>query len=583
MTNFPLTWTIAAFVASLVAPQLASAAPAGCELGWYVVDGAALLERETASTAGAAQVRHAAHASGTSTHGRVVSLARGQVSIEGLCSATAATVKHKRGKTKVQVSWDACSGVAGPIKLRATIDASDCVAMRGKVSGRRGGAKRQRFRAARTLGDPEDCTEEDTFALVQRQVFGAKGCRVAACHGDAMSGGLDLRYGAAHFTLVDQPASATGAAGKMRVVPGDPDASFLWQKLTGALGEDEGLPMPAAGGAALDALELELVRRWIAGGASAVGRVDDAPCLPHAQFEPAQPLAPPPGGYQIHFVGPELQPGEELEGCVWVQTPNPTDFAVGRWEYSINPGSHHFAVWEHERGALPELDVFDPTDLACLKRGAPLDGRTLTGSPESPYFVERYPPGVGRVIAGRQVIGLNPHYFNEFDVPIRVEGWINMHPVAGGLVHPVETLFSSTAPFEGNTAFSIFVPPFETGSLRLRMVNTLGTPMRIFHVSSHQHMRGTQFTAWDSSGTRIFENRDWAHPAILTFADPLTLAPNDHIDFECEWDNGVTRPVRRCGDSPSDAGCVPGEPRAVTFGVTAQDEMCFLVGFYYAD
>jgi hypothetical protein len=443
--------------------------------------------------------------------------------------------------------------------------------------------KRQRFHATRTLGNPADCTSDDTFTLVQKQIFGAKGCRVAACHGAGASGGLDLRYGAAHFSLVGQPATAPGAAAKMLVVPGDPEASFLWQKLTGRLATDEGVRMPAAGAPALDALELELVRSWIVAGAPATGKVDAAPCLPHVQFEPVVPLVPPAGGYQMHFVGPVLQPGEETEGCIWVQAPNPEDFAVGKWEYAINPGSHHFAVWEHDRGGSPVLGVFDPHDTACFKQGAPIDGRSLSGAPEAPYFVDAYPPGIGRVIPAGVAIGLNPHYFNEFDVPIQIEGWINMHPVDGGLLHPVETLFSGAAVLDGKSAYNIFVEPFTTGALELRMVNTLGVPMQIFHLSSHQHQRGTHFTAWNSAGARIFENHDWAHPAILTFDDPLVLAPNDFIDYQCEWDNGISRPVRRCGESPNDTGCTPGEPKAVTFGVTAQDEMCFLVGFYYTD
>jgi hypothetical protein len=41
--------------------------------------------------------------------------------------------------------------------------------------------------------------------------------------------------------------------------------------------------------------------------------------------------------------------------------------------------------------------------------------------------------------------------------------------------------------------------------------------------------------------------------------------------------------VRRCGDAAGDRGCTPGEPIPVTFGVTAQDEMCFLTGLYYLD
>jgi len=555
--------------------------PAGCDLGWYVVDGAALLENDAAAL-GAADVRHAAHSGGTSSHGRVVSLAEGHVSIEGICPTTMATVRHKRRRTKVRARWDACPGITGPVQLRASIDAADCTSMRGVVKAKKARPKRQSFRATRTLGDPEDCSDDGTFDVVQKLVFGPKGCRVAACHGASTSGGLDLRYGAAHFSLVNRPATA--APGKVRVVPGDPEASFLWQKLTGRLAPGEGASMPASGAPRLDALELELVRRWIAAGAPATGKVDDAPCLPRPQYEPAAPLAPPPGGYQIHFVGPVLQPGEEVEGCMWVDAPNTEDFAVGEWEYSINPGSHHFALWEHDRGAAPVLGVFDPGDIACFRQGAPLDGRSLSGSPESPYFVDAYPPGIGRVIKAGEPLGLNPHYFNEFDVPVQVEGWINMHPVVGGLQHPVETLFSGFGTFDGKTAYSIFVEPFSTGSLRLRMVNTLGVPMRIFHMSSHQHQRGTHFTAWDSGGEKIFENYDWAHPAILEFDDdPYTLAPDDFIDYECEWDNGITRPVRRCGDSAHDTGCTPGDPKAVTFGLTAQDEMCYLVGFYYTD
>jgi hypothetical protein len=268
-----------------------------------------------------------------------------------------------------------------------------------------------------------------------------------------------------------------------------------------------------------------------------------------------------------------------------VQAPNSEEFAVGKWEYSINPGSHHFAVWEHDHGPAPVTDVFAPGDIACFRQGASLDGRSTSGAPEAPYYVDAYPAGIGRVLPPNAYIGLNPHYFNEFDVPVQVEGWVNLHPVVGGLQHPVETLFSGPGNFDGNTAYGINVPPFATGSLRLRMVNTLGVPMSIFHLSSHQHQRGTHFTAWNSEGTKIFENYDWAHPAILTFDDdaPLVLAPNDYIDYQCEWDNGITRPVRRCGDSANDTNCAPGDPRAVTFGVTAQDEMCFLVGFYYTD
>jgi hypothetical protein len=536
----------------------ASSAP--CDLGWYVI-------RNAPSTARGA------------LSARVVSVVGDKVSIDGVCPETTAAMRRGRTRTKVRASWNGCIGVAGPVRLRAAI-ARGCGSMRGTLKAARTRPRLRRFTAERTLGDTGDCSNDDTFAVLQRRIFGPKGCRVASCHGEFQAGGLDLRAGTAYGSLVGHPATAAAAT---RVVPGDPEASFLWRKLTGNLGPGEGTRMPAAGAPPLNALEMELVRAWIENGAAATGRDGRNPCLPHAQFVPATPLPPPPGGYQMVFDGPVLQPGEEIEGCVWVRAPNPTDFAVGRWEYSINPGSHHFAVWDHERGPTPPLNEFDPNDLACIKRGAPVDGRTISGSPEAPYFVDDFPPGVGDTIQAGKVLGLNPHYFNEFDVPIQVKGWINMHPVEGPFQHEAETLFSSTAPLDGRTAYSILVDPFALGTLRLRFENLLGRPMRIFHLSSHQHQRGTRVTAWNAAGAKIFENLDWAHPNILSFQDPYTLAAGDHIDFECAWDNGIQREVRRCGDASHDTACTPGDPVPVKFGPTAQDEMCYLVGFYYTE
>jgi hypothetical protein len=552
-----------------------AAAKADCTRGRFVVDGGDLFERARSPV-------RPAHATDGASHGRVVTLAAGEIAIAGVCPATTATLRHGRRRTRVGARWEACDGIAGRVRLKGTIDADGCATLRGQVRARRAKVRR-RFRAARSLGDPANCTGEDTFTVIQQRIFGAKGCRVSTCHGEFKAGGLDLRWGAAHFSLVGRPATTAAAAGRMLVMPGDADASFLWHKLAGTLGPGEGARMPAAGSPPLDALELELVRAWIEAGAPAVDEVPEAPCLPHREFQPAAALLPPPGGYQMVLEGPTLQPGEEMEGCMWVRAPNPTDFAVGKWEYSLNPGTHHFALWDHRHGPTPSLDEFDPADLACIRRGASPEGITISGAGEAPYFVDSYPAGVGRVIEAGKIIGLNPHYFNEFDVPIQVRVWINMHPVQGPFEHEVQTLFSGDGLLAGKSVYNIFVPPFSEGTLRLRYQNTLGRALSIFELSSHQHQRGTQFTAWDSSGRKIFENFDWAHPTILNFDEPYVLAPGDFIDYECRWDNGITREVRRCGDARYDGACTPGEPRPVTFGVTAQDEMCYLTGFYYVE
>ena len=559
-----------------VGPAHAKQSPAACDLGQFMVDGAELFGDPSA--AGAIQPRHVIGGGGT--HGASVSVVGTEVSIDGLCPPTTARVRAKKTRTKLVAVWTDCTGIDGKVRLRASIAAPECMQMRGRLRAK--GLKLKRHFVA-TRASSGDCSDDNTFDVIQKEIFGPKGCRVETCHGSSVSGGLDLRWGTAHYSLVDVPAvnAAAAAAGKKRVVPGDPEASFLWQKVTGTLTSEEGVRMPSVG-TPLSPLELELLRTWIAAGAPATGIVPNAPCPPKHAFEPAAPLDPPSDGFQFVIEGPVLQPGQEIEGCMWVQLPTDAPFVMGSVEYSINPGSHHFAVWEHQGNTVPTLNEFDPNDVACIKQGARF-GITLSGAPETPYFVDELPPGIGKRLEAGEYLGLNPHYFNEFDVPVQIKAWINFHSVDGPVAHLADSLLSLDGALGSDTSFSIFVPPFSLGSLRLRWYNNGALPLQIFTMSSHQHQRGTHFTAWQADGTKVFENFDWAHPALLQFPDPYVLAPGDYLEYECDYDNGVTRPVRRCGDSRFDKNCTAGDPMPVTFGQTAQDEMCFLTGLYYTD
>ena len=108
----------------------------------------------------------------------------------------------------------------------------------------------------------------DTFAAIQKKIFNAT-CATPTCHGAAAaSGGLNLAAGASYGNLVSVPAEnpAAQAVGELRVVPGNPDASFLFEKLVGNIKPSEGVRMPLVG-RPLSAAELDLIRRWIAAGA----------------------------------------------------------------------------------------------------------------------------------------------------------------------------------------------------------------------------------------------------------------------------------------------------------------------------
>ena len=112
---------------------------------------------------------------------------------------------------------------------------------------------------------------EPTFRSIQRDIFssrdlaGRQAC--TDCHSDVgrnPSGGLVLLDGRSYDGLVGRPSS--GKAGETRVIPNDPDKSYLVKKLEGAA-DIAGVRMPRGTGPYLTSGQMLVIRRWIQQGA----------------------------------------------------------------------------------------------------------------------------------------------------------------------------------------------------------------------------------------------------------------------------------------------------------------------------
>ena len=110
-----------------------------------------------------------------------------------------------------------------------------------------------------------------TLSSIQAQIFtnsdstGRRAC--ASCHTDVgrtPSAGLNLKDGASFASLVGRPSARK--PGATFVVPGDPDGSYLIQKLEGRT-DIVGSRMPLGGPPYLTDGQLLVLRRWIALGA----------------------------------------------------------------------------------------------------------------------------------------------------------------------------------------------------------------------------------------------------------------------------------------------------------------------------
>src|SRR5882672_2164488 len=112
---------------------------------------------------------------------------------------------------------------------------------------------------------------EPTFASVQSQIFETTDSsgRLAwtNCHtniGRNPSGGLNLLHDLAYDHLVNVPSARK--PGVIRVVPGDPENSYLVHKLEGRAGI-VGVRMPLGTGPFLTDGQMLILKRWIAIGA----------------------------------------------------------------------------------------------------------------------------------------------------------------------------------------------------------------------------------------------------------------------------------------------------------------------------
>jgi hypothetical protein len=103
-----------------------------------------------------------------------------------------------------------------------------------------------------------------TLDSIQTNVFSVN-CAVSGCHsGVGAQQGLRLDLGFSYGSLVNvrSPQNPT----LVRVVPFDPDASFLIQKLEGASGL-LGDRMPQGGPPYLSQSTIDMIRQWIQDGA----------------------------------------------------------------------------------------------------------------------------------------------------------------------------------------------------------------------------------------------------------------------------------------------------------------------------
>lgn len=384
-------------------------------------------------------------------------------------------------------------------------------------------------------------TYTGTFAQIQDVIFDRHSCSDNLCHGAAQSGGLDLRAGAAYDSLVD--VAATTVPAFQRVKAGQKNASLLWVNLAAkTLPAEWHAPlraMPLDPLPALAANELELVRRWIEGGAPQVGTVPDTEnlvdgCLPPPQPVVLKPLPLPENGVQFRIPTTTVPARSEHEICfaqyydvsdkvpAEYRSPDGTKLRYRRSETRQTPMSHHLVMSVY-RGDEPldsptwgefvcwggahdgqACDRFDPRacgdGIVCATRPSRSLGCIGVGPSDAGFGVNMmgdggagetaadldFAPGVFDELPLKGMILWNSHAFNLTEQAGDLDAWINFDFAAPAVqqakierITNVEQIFKMNAP-----AF---------GTDEVCHVQVLPPKAHLFMLSSHTHRRGKRF------------------------------------------------------------------------------------------
>jgi len=395
-----------------------------------------------------------------------------------------------------------------------------------------------------------------------------------ACHtagtDAARQSGLLLDGPNAFANLVNaQPTNANARAdGMLRVKPFDPLNSLLFHKLQWDAthhARDYGSPMPL-GGQSLSLGQIEFVTKWISAGAPREGEVAAASLLDDRTppFSSFAPLPKPAAGYQLKIDQFAVRPNFERELFVYRRVGNTTPIYVNRIETKMRPNSHHLLLRTFRANTpavaipLPDLvrDIRNSDGSLNFLNMVPMAYHVFFAGSMTPSADYTLPEGVALRLPANAMLDLNSHYVNRTNVEIPGEAYINLHTVDSAQVRHL----ANTLDF-GND--NLVIPP------RARTVITkefpITTTMRILTLTAHMHERGERFVIRVTGGGQpdrvVYTTTDWAHPDIVTFTTPLVVQPGQSLVSEVTYNN------------TSD--------RTINFGLTSQDEMAIIFGYWY--
>ncbi len=411
-----------------------------------------------------------------------------------------------------------------------------------------------------------------SFSRIQAKIFAPSciSCHTAG-HPFAIQSSLVLDDAVAYRNTVNATVKNIHALadGLKQVVPGNPGKSLLYQKLLlwdPTKPQHFGSPMPL-GATSLSVGQLEYIKRWIETGAPESGDSIEPALLDDKtmpSYAPFVPLPPPASGYQMVIEPFLVQPHFERELFVLRELKNPAPIYVSRIQTRMRVNSHHLLIYTFQNNTPPAIippanlirDIRSPDGSLNFLNMLPMGYHAFFAGSMTPEGEYTFPAGIALQLPANTKLDLNAHYANSSATTITGEAYVNLFTVPAAQITQVARTLNLA-----NT--DIPLPPMQRTTHTKTFLFSSTT--RILMLTSHTHQLGERFVIRIKGGARdgevVYTNTEWAHPAIVTFHQPIILQAGEGLTSEITYNNTTGN--------------------LVNFGLTSLDEMGIIFGYFY--
>jgi Copper type II ascorbate-dependent monooxygenase, C-terminal domain len=267
----------------------------------------------------------------------------------------------------------------------------------------------------------------------------------------------------------------------------------------------------------------------------------------------------PPGSYSLQIGPIMVGAGVENTQCVVLNLNNPVPIQVGQIHNLLTNGSHHMIVYRVD-DTMEQPTPFDCQPFTDTLNAA--DGSVLMITQKHDDLLQ-FPQGVAYTLPANQMIRLELHYINAGSTALEVTGQTTMIPIAAGTYQ-----YEADFLFIGDPDISIPAHSTQTLGPVFYQLPSNFDGVNFFALTGHEHQYGTDVTvnvatSATDPGTSVYNVPGWlwSEPATVQSNPPFQVPANGGFSFTCNWDN------------TSD--------NTVSFGESANDEMCFFWAYYY--